>query len=129
VRGLRTVLMALLVITSLTLLCSSADKKQLAAALAAVDANLKTPSGKQYDADCGKDLRKFFPNLRTCKQVGAPSDFDMFLHLQGDGKVQEALVYPETPFANCARDALLNGKFSRPPHGDYWVNVHMQFRK
>ena len=34
----------------------AADKKELSAALASVEANLKTSPGKRYDADIGKQL-------------------------------------------------------------------------
>ena len=109
----------------------AAGKKQIAAALAAVDANLKTPAGKQYDDLIGKEFpEKYLPSLRQCKQAlpaGTTIDtFDMFLGLDAGGKVQEALVYPETQFTGCARTALLAGKFSNPPHEDYWINIHVQ---
>ena len=111
--------------------CGAADKKQLADALAAVEANLKTPAGKQYDDGLGKELSvKYLSSLKQCKQSTAASKnldpFDMFIKMSGDGKVQEVLVYPETPMSMCARSALLAGSFSPPPHGDYWVNIHMQ---
>jgi hypothetical protein len=112
-------------------LSPAADKKQLSEALAAVEANLKTAAGKQYDESIGSEFSaKYMSNLKQCKQsipAGSSTDpFDMFLKLDGKGKVQEALIYPETPLALCARTALLAGQFSAPPHGDYWINIHMQ---
>jgi hypothetical protein len=106
-------------------------KKQLSAALAAVEANLKTDAGKQYDAQMGRDFHDHPVNLKPCKQPGTalPGSFDLLLRLKSDGKVDQALVYPESQFANCARDAFSAAKFSPPPHGDYWVNIHMQFNK
>jgi len=121
--------MAVAIIVAVSSLCFAADRKQLETAVAAVDANLKTPAGKQYDADFGKDFQKYMPNLRACKQSGTLVDFDMFLQLQTDGKVEKGLIHPETPYTNCVRDSLLSGRFSPPPHGDYWVNVHTQFKK
>jgi hypothetical protein len=110
-----------------------ADKKQLSAALAAVEANLKTSAGKQYDEALGKEFpAKYLSSLKQCKQSspdGAAADLDMFLKLDGEGKVQEVLVYPETPFSVCCRTALQTAKFSSPPHGDYWVNVHLQAKR
>ncbi len=99
-------------------------KKQLEAALAAVEANLKTSAGKQYDELAGKGLtEKYLASLKPCKQSlpsGTRIDpFDMFLKLDSDGKVREGLVYPETRLA---------AKFSSPPHGDYWINIHMEFK-
>jgi hypothetical protein len=111
----------------------AADKKQLTAALAAVDANLKTAAGKQYDALLGKEFPdKYWPSVRQCKQSLPPGTslgpFDMFLRLNADGEVQEVLVYPETQFANCTRTALLAGTFSHPPHDDYWINIHLEVK-
>ncbi len=111
----------------------AADKKQLLDALAAVDANLKTPAGKQYDERIGKEFSdKYMSSLKQCKQslpAGTTIDsFDMFLKLNAEGKVLEGLVHPETQFAVCVRTALLAGRFSNPPHGDYWINVHMDFK-
>jgi hypothetical protein len=114
-------------------LCLAADKKQFSDAIAAVDANLKTPAGKQYDERIGKEFpEKYMSSLKQCKQ-SMPADasidsFDMFLKLNAEGKVQEGLVHPETQFTVCARAALLAGKFSNPPHGDYWINIHMDFK-
>ena len=110
------------------------DKKQLENALAAVDANLKTTAGKQYDERTGKEFAdKYLPSVKHCKQ-SLPSGtvikpFDMFIKLKADGQVQEVLVYPETQFSGCTRDALLTGKFSNPPHDEYWLNVHMQIKQ
>ena len=129
-RGLAILLAVLLSHASI---CSAADKKQLAAALAAVDANLKTPAGKQYDDLIGKEFpERYWSSVRQCKQsipAGNTIDpFDMFLRLNAEGKAQEVLVYPETQFTSCIRTALTGGKFSNPPHGDYWINIHIELK-
>ena len=122
------VLLILLALPSL-----ASDKKKLKDALAAVDANLKTPSGKRYDEAMSKEFpEKHVDGIRQCKQsVGgkAPAPFDMFLKLDNAGKVNQVLVYPETRMALCSGDALLGETFSPPPHADYWLNIHMEFRK
>jgi hypothetical protein len=113
--------------------CLSADKKQLEAALAAVEANLKTPAGKQYDAQLGKEfMDRYLPGLKQCKQ-GLPAgtkidSFEMFMKIKSSGQVAEVLVYPESQFAGCTRTRLRSGNFSVPPHDDYWVNVHIQMK-
>jgi hypothetical protein len=114
-------------------LCLAADKKQFSDAIAAVDANLKTPAGKQYDGRIGREFSdKYISSIKQCKQslpAGATVDsFDMFLKLNAEGKVLEGLVHPETQFTDCVRAALLAGRFSNPPHGDYWINIHMEFK-
>jgi hypothetical protein len=118
------------------LLCHSyaADKKQLADAVAAVDANLKTTAGKQYDETIGNEFpARFQSSVKQCKQSlpagSTASPFDMLLKLDARGKVQEVLVDPETALALCTRTALLAGSFSPPPRGDYWINIHMQFKR
>jgi hypothetical protein len=119
-------------LTCLAVCSVAADKKQFSDAIAAVDANLKTPEGKRYDEQLGKEFGpKFGPALKECKQSspsGSKSPFDIFLKLTVDGAVSEGLVHPETPFAVCARAALLKGKFSRPPRGEYWVNIHLELK-
>lgn len=122
----------LLILTLLALYSFAADRKQLSDALAAVNANLKTLAGKQYDADLSKVfMEKYAASLHPCRQSepGKPKDFDMFLKLHTDGKVDQVLIYPETPFAKCAAGVLQDAKFAPPPHGDYWLNIHMQFSK
>jgi hypothetical protein len=127
----RSVSAALLAFSSL--FSFAVDKKQLAAAAAAVDANLKTPAGKAYDQQIGSELaQKNAATIRQCKQLvqgATPAPFDLFLKISADGKVGEVLVYPETQVAQCARAGLLTGKFSPPPHADYWVNIHLQFKR
>jgi len=130
----RPLVMLFAVLLSVALTCFAADKKQLEAALAAVDANLKTSAGKQYDELIGKEFpERYLSSVKQCKQslpTGTSIEpFDMFLKLNAEGKVQSVLVYPETQFANCIRSALLTGKFSSPPHDDYWINIHMQLKR
>jgi len=130
----RSILFAFLIaFVFLASLCPAADKKQFSDAIAAVDANLKTPAGKQYDERIGKEFSdKYMSTLKQCKQslpAGTTIDsFDMFLKLNAEGKVLEGLVHPETQFSVCVRTALLAGKFSNPPHGDYWINIHMDLK-
>lgn len=109
----------------------AADRKQLSDAVAAVDANLKTDAGKQYDAKIGEEFpAKYVDAVRKCKQSNPKhgDPFDLFLKLSSDGEVQQALAYPETAFAVCVRTALESGRFSAPPRGDYWINIHLQLK-
>ena len=72
----------------LAALCSAVDRKQFADAIAAVDANLKTPAGKQYEAKFGQEFSdKYMSSMRECKKsVGELANFDMFIRLKADGK-------------------------------------------
>jgi len=123
----------LAVLAALVLLGAGAavDKERLADALAAVDANLKTPAGKKYDEQFGGELfNKYQAGIKQCKGSASKVDpFDILLKLSGGGKVEEVLVYPETQFAMCSRDLLLTASFNPPPHGEYWVNIHVQFKR
>jgi hypothetical protein len=113
-------------------LSQAQEKKQLSAAMAAVVANLDTDAGKQYDASLGKEFPpKYSATFHECKQSGerVPPSFDIFLKLDAQGKVLQMLAYPETPLANCVRPALSAGKFSPPPRADYWVSIHLEFKK
>lgn len=128
-----TIIVVLLVLLCLPEISPSADKRKLEAALAAVDANLKTSSGKRYDTLVGKELvEKYFTGVKQCKQslpaASRIDPFDLFLKLRSDGQVVDALVYPESQFAFCTRDVLSAAKFSSPPHDEYWVNVHLQLK-
>jgi hypothetical protein len=123
---------ALLIVLLLSVLTLAEKKTQLSAAMAAVVANLDTQAGKQYDEAIGKEFPpKFAGVFRECKQSSEkdPPSFDVFLKLDAQGKVNEVLAYPETTIAQCVRPALSSGKFSSPPHGDYWVSIHLQFKK
>ena len=93
-------------------LCKAADKKQLSVALAAVDANLKTSAGKQYDAEIGKQLtQQHAAAIRQCRQSSqndGPDPFDIFLKLKADGRVDQALAYPggtaRELYSGCTRE-------------------------
>jgi hypothetical protein len=126
---------ALLLLLSLCLIpfaSQAADKKQLAAALAEVNVNLKTPAGKQYDHQAGADFSKgFVPAVRQCKEASPASSwipFDMLIQLDSKGKAVEALIYPENEISVCSRAAVLAGSFSAPPHDKYWINVRMEIK-
>src|ERR1700684_3215071 len=104
-------MLLLFVMGALDLNGSAADKKQMSDAIAAVDANLKTPAGKAYDEHLSKEFpERYISSLKQCKQ-GLPSgasidSFDMFLKLDAAGKVQDGFVHPETQFAVCVRTVL-----------------------
>lgn len=105
-------------------------QKKLTDALAAVNANLKTPEGKQYDARLGTELpQKYGTDIRKCKSAPVSGPFDLFVKLNSEGKVTEVLFYPESDMAKCVANALGTAQFSPPPHGDYWVNIHLEFKK
>lgn len=98
-------------------------------ARAAVEANLRTPEGKAYDQQLGKEFpQKYLDTMKRCKQSAGNdlADFWMLIKLDKDGAVKEVLLSPATKMGACARETLLKGSFSPPPHPAYWVSVYMK---
>ena len=125
---LLSALMVLLLIGAL----GATDEKptSLTEARNAIEANLRTPEGKAYDAQFGKDLiGKYLPQLRQCKQSagGDVQDFWLLTKVNKDGSVKEVLLSPTTKIAACDRDVVLKGRFSAPPHDGYWVSTFLKF--
>ena len=108
-----------------------ADDKptSLSDAQAAIESNLRTPEGKAYDEQLGKEfMEKHLATMRQCKQ-SAGNDLESFwilLKLDKDGAVKEVLLHPTTKLGTCARETLLKNTFSPPPKAAYWVSVYMK---
>jgi len=108
-----------------------ADDKptSLSDAQAAIESNLRTPEGKAYDEQLGKEfMEKHLATMRQCKQ-SAGKDLESFwilLKLDKDGAVKEVLLHPTTKLGTCARETLLKSTFSSPPRAAYWVSVYMK---
>ncbi len=99
-----------------------ADDKptSLSDARAAVEANLRTPEGKAYDQQLGKEFpQKYLDTIDL-------ADFWMLIKLDKSGAVKEVLLSPATKMAACARETLLKGSFSPPPRPAYWVSIYMK---
>ena len=130
IRGPRLVLTLLALICMLQM-CTAESAGQLSDALAGVQSNLKTPAGRHYAQLIQGDFSMYLLDLRQCKTEDAPPGvLDLFLLIKSDGKVNEAMLYPDSSeFSTCARKVFLSAKFSPPPHDDYWVNIRMQFKK
>jgi hypothetical protein len=108
-----------------------ADDKptSLSDAHAAVEASLRTPEGKAYDHQLGKEFpQKYLDTMKQCKQSAGNdlADFWMLIKLDKDGAVKEVLLSPATKLAVCARQTLLKGSFSPPPRPAYWVSIYMK---
>src|SRR5258708_3650182 len=106
-----------------------ADDKptSLSDARAAVEANLRTPEGKAYDQQLGKEFpQKYLDTMKQCKQSAGNdlADFWMLIKPDKNGAVKEVLLSPATKIAVCAREALLKGSFS--PRPAYWVIIYMK---
>src|ERR1700679_2622459 len=68
-------------------------------ARAAIEANMSTAEGKDYDEQMGKDfMQKYLDNLRQCKRTagGSQESFWILLKLANDGAAKEVLLSPVT---------------------------------
>ena len=113
----------------LTLFASAQEKPtSLSEARAAVETNLRTPAGKAYDEQLGKEFpQKYLSTMRECKKTAGSdlASFWILMRLDSAGTVNEVLLHPTTKLGSCARNALLKGKFTPPPAPAYWVSVYM----
>jgi hypothetical protein len=102
----------------------------LSDARAAVEANMTTAAGKDYDAQFGAEIaQKHLGPVKQCKQSagGDLTSFWILFKLDKDGGVREMLLYPETKLGMCARELLSKDRFSTvPPRAGYWVSVYMK---
>ena len=123
-------LVALLLLVAGQIRVLADDKPtSLSDARAAVEANLRTPEGKAYDQQLGKEFpQKYLDAMKQCKQSAGTdlADFWMLIKLDKSGAVKEVLLSPATKMGTCARETLLKGSFSPPPHPSYWVSIYMK---
>ncbi|HKR30631.1 MAG TPA: hypothetical protein VJT08_09140 [Terriglobales bacterium] len=136
----RTVLLSTAFATAVAVLLlagsdlSGANDKptSLSEARSAIEANLRTPEGKAYDKQLGKEFsEKYMSTTHQCKQ-NAGNDHESFwvlLKLDQEGAVKEVLLSPESALGTCARKVLLRGRFSRPPRGNYWVGIYFKITR
>lgn len=117
-----------------SLLAAFGDEKptSLLDARAQIEANLRTREGKAYDEVMGKDFSEnHLQAIKQCKEK-AGKDLESFwilLKLDRNGAVMEVLLHPTTKIGECARDTLLNARFSPPPKPGYWVGVYMKLTR
>jgi hypothetical protein len=84
---------------AIPLLSAAADgATSLSDARSAVEVNLRTPEGKAFDEQFGRDfVQKHLAALRQCKQSagGDLRSFWILANLEKDGTAKEVLFYPE----------------------------------
>jgi hypothetical protein len=126
---MKTTITLLFLILGPTQVLADDKPTSLSDARAAVEANLRTPEGKAYDQQLGKEFpQKYLDALKQCKQsVGNDlADFWMLIKLDKSGAVKEVLLSPSTKMAACARETLLKGSLSPPPSPAYWISIYMK---
>jgi hypothetical protein len=119
-----------IVLSAALLTVAGAEDKptSIAAAAAAVEANMKTREGKAYDEQFIKELgAKYLAVMKDCKEKAGADlrNFDMLVRVEKDGSVKEVLLYPPTKISQWLREPLLKAAFSPPPKPAYWVDIHM----
>jgi len=114
---------------------SSPDQSQtvtFAEAVRAADANSATPEGKRYDGQLAQFASEHEgAAMGACveaSKVPDMSSFQVVLRLTAKGKVNQALVKPETNVGVCFRDKMKTEAFPAPPKADYWIRIDMQLR-
>jgi len=107
------------------------EAEQLKAARKAVEKNMLTAEGHQYDGKFGTEFGKKYPAvMKRCTEAAGNDTgaFDLFLRVDEDGKVKDVLMAPATKVAVCLRQQLLQDEFPPPPGPSYWVNINMSIQ-
>jgi hypothetical protein len=89
-------------------------------------------AGKKYfDGPFSKAFYEQYPaRLSYCmKTTGEdePTGFDMLVQLAKNGRVESALVNPESRVATCYRDLTRKDVFPPPPSAGFWVPLSIRF--
>jgi L-ascorbate metabolism protein UlaG (beta-lactamase superfamily) len=97
-------------------------------------ANIESPDGRAYfDGAFSKQFYAGFgPRLSECMQRAADTttpSFDLVLDLGADGRVQEAMVRPETKTTTCFTALTRTDVFPPPPRAGFRVPISMRFAK
>jgi hypothetical protein len=102
-------------------------------ALAEAERNAHRPGGRAFQAAVGKQFGTAYgPRVSTCaKRLRKPDlrDFGLLVKLSLNGRIEEALVRPETNLALCLRDELKDGSLPVPEAPAYWVHIGMKLKR
>jgi TonB family protein len=112
-----------------------ADDAQFAARLTEARRAIQSGAGKEfYDGAFSRafaaQLDRRTRRLKECSQrTGQVVSFNLLLKLTGDGRVEAAMVRPESRFAACYREQAKKDAFPRPPSAGFWLPVSLRFGK
>jgi hypothetical protein len=111
----------------------AAEQSAFEVALAEARRNAQRPGGQAFETVVGKEFGATYgPKLSGCaKQVKKPDlrDFDVLVRLSLNGRVEEALVRPETNLAMCLRDQLKEVRLQAPESAGYWVRIGLKLKQ
>jgi hypothetical protein len=105
---------------------------ELAVAQAAVDANMQTDSGKQFDSVVTKAFATHYSDIvRMCvkEAQGNLGSFDLLIQLGGNGLMQRVFATPQTPVGSCLVRMLSTRMLAEPPKPLYWIKISMEFNQ
>ena len=110
-----------------------AEPSAFDAALAESQSNAARPGGEAFEEAVGKEFGVTHgPKVSVCaKQVKKPdlSDFDLLVKLSLEGRVEAALVRPETNLAVCLRDQMKGASLPAPVSAGYWVHIGLDLQR
>ena len=91
------------------------------------------PGGRAFQSAVGKQFGAAFgPKLSGCaKQVRKPDlrDLAVLVKLSVNGRIEEALVRPETNRGLCLLDELKGGSLPAPETEGYWVHIGLKLKR
>lgn len=92
--------------------------------------NLWTTMGRAYDAALARHSTAHHgPWMTACidgDRSGDRRTFVVLFEVAANGRVQQALVWPETRIGVCFRDTLTGLALPEPPRGGYWMRMEMK---
>lgn len=93
----------------------------------AAEANLKTPAGREFDAQMAKVFESGYTDiLASCRKLSRPqpfAPFDIILRIGKTGSVERMFANPPSPLLSCLARPLMSGHFPAPPEPSYWVKL------
>jgi hypothetical protein len=96
-----------------------------------VGQNLQTPEGEKYSGQFAWEFAlKSSRGVQECLGTGKkdPGPFDVVVQLDGDGRAQQAMVFPDTGVGSCLNRRMAQASFTAPPQPGYWVKVTLTNR-
>ena len=104
---------------------SAVPFRKIIEAYKAVNANLATPEGQDYDSVIAREFSNRY--ARAVKECAAGADGPaptlLVLQVGKSGAVQQMMVVPDNANDACLRPKLEKAAFSPPPKPEYWVRV------
>ena len=96
-----------------------------------VGQNLQTPEGEKYSGQFAWEFAlKSSRGVQECLGTGKkdPGPFDVVVQLDGDGRAQQAMLFPDTGVGSCLNRRMAQASFTAPPQPGYWVKVTLTNR-